>query len=134
MQLEAARLQATAEEVAAASKSEKRLLGSVAKKVLELQASSCQGQAEMDASRQQLAEAASAVEQTAQLVRDLKQQAAAVPQAVRQRLQQLEAHLATAASEVQQHQVSMLQVLCCAVLHGRIVSACHDGPWCTGHL
>lgn len=113
MQLEAARLQATAEEVVAASKSEKRLLGSVAKKVAELQASSGQGQAELDASRQQLAEAASAVEKSAQLVRDLKQQAAAVPQAVRQRLQQLEAQLAAATCEVQQHQVSRVQVLCC---------------------
>jgi hypothetical protein len=103
--VQAARLQAKQEEVQAASRAEKRLLGSVAKKVSELKEGSCKAQAEQQALERQLHEAGAEVELALQRVQQLRQLAGAASRAQRQELQELELQVAAAAAEVELRQV-----------------------------
>jgi hypothetical protein len=103
--VQAARLQAKQEEAQAASRAEKRLLGSVAKKVSELEEGSGKAQAEQQALEQRLQEAGAEVELALQHVQQLRQRAGAASRAQRQELQQLEVEVASAAAEVEQRKV-----------------------------
>lgn len=106
-QVQAARLQAQLEELESAGKAEKRLKASVIKRKAELQGSAAAAQAELQAGRQQLAEAEADVAQVAQQLAQLRQQAGTGSSAPKQRLQQLEAQMAAAGADAERKQVAI---------------------------